>query len=105
MEALGFPMIMVQGVRTREQQQALYAKGRTTPGPIVTNADGVTHLSNHQVKEDGFGHAIDCAFLIDTKPSWDIHLPWHAYGACGKALGLKWGGDWQSLHDLPHLET
>lgn len=104
MEALGFPMIVTSTVRTTDQQQALYAKGRTTPGPIVTNADGVIKTSNHQAKADGWGHAVDCAFLINGTPSWDLRLPWATYGACGKALGLQWGGDWNSLVDLPHLE-
>lgn len=104
MKALGYPMKVVQGVRTTEQQVALFAQGRTKPGPIVTYANGVATKSNHQLKDDGYGHAVDCAFLIEGKPSWDISLPWHAYGACGKALGLKWGGDWKRLCDLPHLE-
>lgn len=104
MNALGFPMMVTQGVRTAQEQIALYAKGRTLPGAIVTYTDGLLKKSNHQLKEDGFGHAFDCAFLVEGKPSWDLHLPWQTYGACGKALGLKWGGDWERLHDLPHLE-
>lgn len=110
MQALGFPMMVTDGVRTLAQQQALYAKGRTVPGAIVTNADGMPveqgghGRSNHQTKIDGFGHACDCCFLVDGSPSWDARLPWKAYGACAAALGLKWGGDWASLHDLPHVE-
>ena len=99
MAALGFWMEVTDGLRTTAQQQALYAQGRTTPGPIVTNADGVTTLSNHQG-----GLAVDCCFLVNGAPSWDARLPWKAYGACAEALGLKWGGDWTSLVDLPHLE-
>lgn len=104
MDALGFPMMVTAGVRTEAQQQALYAQGRTKPGPIVTYKDGVTGKSNHQPKEDGFGHAVDCAFLENGKPSWAIHHPWKLYGACAKALGLVWGGDWKKLVDLPHIE-
>jgi len=103
--ALGYTLTVTDGLRTTEQQQALYAKGRTAPGPIVTNADGVLHRSNHQAHADGFGHAADCAFrLPDGTVSWDARLPWKAYGACAAALGVHWGGDWQALHDLPHLE-
>lgn len=104
MAALGFPMVQTAGVRTPDEQLALFNKGRTTPGPIVTNCDGVLKPSNHQVKADGYGHAVDCAFLINGHPSWDLHLPWTCYGACAKALGLQWGGDWHSLTDLPHIE-
>lgn len=110
MAALGFPMMVTDGVRTFAQQQALYAQGRSAIGGVVTNADGVPKeqgghgVSNHQLKLDGFGHAADCAFLVDGVPSWDTRLPWKAYGAAAVAVGLTWGGDWQSLRDLPHVE-
>ena len=35
-------------VRTVAEQDALYAKGRTKPGSIVTNAKGLTYSSMHQ---------------------------------------------------------
>lgn len=100
MAALGFPMRICQGVRTLADQQALYAKGRTTPGPIVTNCDGVTRKSNHQPRADGFGYAVDCCF-VGADP-WTG--PWEVYGACGKAVGLTWGGNFKTLIDRPHLE-
>ncbi len=104
MRTIGFEMIITDTLRTTDEQRVLYARGRTTPGPIVTNADGVTHRSNHQTHADGYGHAVDCAFLVDGVPSWDARLPWKAYGALAEALGFAWGGAWQSLHDLPHIE-
>lgn len=104
MSALGFTLVVVQGLRTEQEQIALYAQGRTAPGSIVTNADGVTKLSNHQVKADGFGHAVDCAFKVDGKISWGDKLPWQCYGECAKAVGLVWGGDWTSIKDRPHVE-
>lgn len=105
METLGFPMIVTDGLRTVEQQRALYAKGRTIPGSIVTYADGTTKRSNHQTKADGLGHAADCCFLVDGKASWDARLPWRAYGAAAEAVGLTWGGNWTRLVDLPHVEV
>ena len=107
MAAIGYPMMVTDTIRTEVEQVALYAQGRTKPGPIVTNADGIIKKSNHQLHEDGFGHAVDCCFIVTGAPSWDVHLPWAAYGALAKALGFKWGGDWSSLHDLhdlPHIE-
>jgi len=104
MTGLGFVMIVTDGVRTVEEQQKLYAQGRTAPGKIVTNADGVRNKSNHQVKADGFGHAVDMTFLDrNGRPSWDESYPWALYGELAKALGLKWGGDWTSP-DRPHIE-
>lgn len=104
MAVLGSPMIVTAGARTTAEQQQLYAEGRTAPGTIVTNDDGVTHVSNHQVQTDGYGHAVDCAFLVNGAPSWDAHLPWTLYGALLTKVGLTWGGNWTTLHDLPHAE-
>lgn len=104
MTTLGYPMVVTDGVRTLEQQQALFAKGRSAPGPIVTNSDGVDSKSNHQVKADGYGHAVDCAFVVGGQVTWDSHLPWTLYGAMVQAVGLYWGGNWKSIHDMPHAE-
>lgn len=103
MAALGFPMVVVQGLRTAEYQASLYAQGRTAPGHIVTNCDGTKTKSNHQAQADGLGHAVDIAFVVNGQPSFDIKLPWACYGACAKAIGLRWGGDF-AIHDLDHIE-
>ena len=117
MAALGFPMKVTQGLRTVATQQALYAQGRTTPGPnvrpgkplgsIVTNADGVIKRSRHQASaEDGLGRAVDCA-CAGPEPFGEYH-PWKAYGACVEAAGLTWGGNANfikaGINDRPHAE-
>jgi peptidoglycan L-alanyl-D-glutamate endopeptidase CwlK len=104
MAYLGQPMVVTDGVRTLEQQQRLYAKGRTAPGKIVTNADGVRVKSNHQAKDDGFGHAVDMAFLVNGLPAWPENGRWALYGEVAKACGCKWGGDWTGFVDRPHIE-
>lgn len=105
MAQLGHPMVVTASVRSAEDQKALFAKGRTAPGKIVTHADGVVKKSKHQIGADGFGHAVDCAFLdAHGQPSWDLSYPWGVYGALSKFYGLTWGGDWTSLKDLPHVE-
>lgn len=102
MDAFQMPMMVVEGVRSLERQQELYAQGRTAPGHIVTNADGIIKKSNHQLKDDGFGHAVDCAF-VSPDPFKDSH-PWDVYGALAEAVGLEWGGHWDGLVDRPHIE-
>lgn len=108
MDILGFPMFVTQGVRTVAEQQALYAQGRTVPGVIVTNADGVKKPSNHQAKADGYGHAVDLAFLDDPDtPKTEIYdpaMPWDLMGLMAEKRGLTWGGRWSGLVDLPHVE-
>lgn len=102
MSALGFPMMIVQGVRTLQVQQALYAQGRTRPGDIVTMKDGVKFPSDHQVHADGFGHAVDCAF-VGGDP-FGASKPWERFGETVEAQGLTWGGRWSHPHDSPHAE-
>lgn len=104
MVELGYPMMVTDGCRTVEQQQVLFAKGRTMPGRIVTMADGVKRRSNHQIHDDGFGHAVDMCFLVDGKPSWDGKLPWTLYGLMAETLELRWGGRWSMPVDRPHVE-
>lgn len=101
MDRLGAPMFVIEGVRTRARQAALYAQGRTLPGSIVTYKDGVIHQSNHQVHRDGVGYAVDAAF-VGPEPFAKSHL-WEAYGQSLERHGVKWGGRW-SFGDLPHAE-
>jgi peptidoglycan L-alanyl-D-glutamate endopeptidase CwlK len=110
MSVLSHPMMVTDGVRTLAQQQALYRIGRTKPGKIVTYADGIRKRSNHQARENGYGYAVDCCFLVDIDgdgpddPSWSEKHPWNLYGEMAKALGLIWGGSWTTLVDRPHIE-
>lgn len=102
MAILGYPMKIVQAVRSDAEQAALYAQGRTAPGKIVTNCDGRISRSNHQLKADGWGHAVDCASA--GPDPFSEQFPWALYGACVRAVGLTWGGDFHSLPDRPHAE-
>ncbi len=107
MASLGHPMMVTDGARTAKQQNLLYLQGRDPahPGRIVTNADGYKKASNHQIKADGYGHAVDCCFVVDGRPSWDEKLPWLVYGSIAVDEGLEWGGNWNSnLVDRPHIE-
>jgi peptidoglycan L-alanyl-D-glutamate endopeptidase CwlK len=99
MRALGFEMIVTDGVRTTQEQQALWRRGRTEPGKKVTNADGVTTISKHQTRR-----AVDCCFLVNGVASWAESNPWALYGAMARAIGLTWGGDFTSIKDRPHVE-
>lgn len=103
-EAIGHPMMVTAGVRTVDAQHALWRQGRDLPGRIVTHADGFEKKSNHQVKSDGVGYAVDMVFLRDGHPSWAEDHPWDLYGAVAKTLGLRWGGDFTNLVDRPHIE-
>ena len=93
-------------LRTKEEQDALYAKGRTAPGSIVTNARGSSYSSQHQ-----WGIAVD--FFLDMDIDCDGSKSDDAFnnsknhftkvGQIAKSIGLGWGGDWKSIVDTPHL--
>jgi peptidoglycan L-alanyl-D-glutamate endopeptidase CwlK len=94
----GIVVEVVQGLRTYKEQDDLYAKGRTTPGPIVTQARG--GQSNHN-----FGLAVDLCPFTNDKPDWNAPMSvWAAIGAAAEAHGLEWGGQWKKFLDKPHVQ-
>lgn len=95
----GFYITVVQGLRTVEEQQALYEQGRTKPGKIVTNAPGGHSWHN-------FGLAVDCAPLIDGNViDWNPdHPQWKTMERIGVSLGLTSGANWVRIVDAPHFQ-
>ena len=101
---------VIYGLRTLEQQKDLYAQGRTRPGRIVTNLDGINKRSKHQ---DGL--AVD---VVPYPIDWDnrerfVHFAGFVRGiATQMNIKIRWGGDWdgdndlrdQTWMDLPHFE-
>jgi peptidoglycan LD-endopeptidase CwlK len=103
---------IVQGLRTIDEQNALYAQGRTKPGPVVTKAVGGKSYHN-------YGLAIDFAILYDVDGngtfetlSWDLlkdfdkdgQKDWQEVVKIFKSRGWAWGGDFKSITDNPHFE-
>ena len=109
---------ITDGARTTEEQFALYQKGRTLPGPKVTNCDGKRAKSNHQIKSDGFGHAVDifpCGVIengeyrkFTSDEGYDEKklklIANHILAvAKSKNINIEWGGNWK-MNDTPHFE-
>ena len=94
----GIYLIITQGFRSKAEQDALYAQGRTKKGSIVTNAKGSDYSSQHQ-----WGIAFDIA-INDKKLLYDeATIRKVAKIAKSKKVGLAWGGDWVSPVDTPHF--
>lgn len=94
----GIYLIITEGFRTKEYQDELYAKGRTKPGKIVTNAKGSDYSSQHQ-----WGIAFDIA-INDTKLLYDeTTIRKVAKISKSSKVLLAWGGDWKSIVDTPHF--
>ena len=113
-----FDFRITDGARTTEEQFALYQKGRTLPGPKVTNCDGKKFKSNHQIKSDGYGHAVDifpCGVIengvyrkFTSEEGYDDKklksIANHILAiAKSKNINVEWGGNWK-MHDTPHFE-
>ena len=91
----GIRVVLTWGYRSIESQNGLYAKGRTAPGSIVTNARGGYSWHN-------FGLAADYAFVINGKVTWNG--PWDVFGRIAHECGLEWGGNFKSILDRPHVQ-
>lgn len=99
---------VLSGWRGRHEQAGLYAQGRTEPGDIVTNCDGVTKLSNHQgIDGNPPGLAVDC---VPYPVDWNgidrmIRFGGFVLGVASQLdIDLEWGGDWKTFKDYPHFE-
>lgn len=100
-EGLYFAAFM--GLRTIDEQNALYSQGRTAPGKRVTNAKGGQSWHN-------FGLAVD--LVEDGDPdkvgvqwSWANSRDYLRIGEFVQQIDkLEWGGFWKSLKDYPHVE-
>ncbi|MDZ5713617.1 peptidoglycan-binding protein [Jeotgalibacillus haloalkalitolerans] len=95
----GINVQISSGLRTNDEQNRLYAKGRTTSGNIVTNARAGQSAHN-------YGLAVDY-FLTDqtgTRAVWTVNAQWKRVAAIAKSMGFTWGGDWTSFPDASHLE-
>ena len=106
----GVDVIITQTYRSAAEQDALYAQGRTTPGPIVTKAK--SGQSAHEcTMPDGtpgaraFDFAIECG---ENTLDWDEHDDeWMTVLAIGNAMGLVSGGSWGDWDhfELPNWRT
>ncbi len=85
--------------RTVAEQDALYTKGRTAPGSIVTNAKGSSYSSHHQ-----WGTAFDIYRNDGTGAYNNNDGFFDLVGTIGVKIGLEWGGNWKSPVDKPHFQ-
>ena len=85
--------IVLEGLRTKERQKQLVAKGASR-----------TMKSRHLT-----GHAVDLGVLIDGEVRWDWPL-YHKLALVVKraaketGVPIEWGGDWVSFKDGPHWQ-
>ena len=107
-EDLGLGIVIYRTLATWEEQEAIYAQGRTKPGIVVSNARGGESFHN-------YGLAIDFGILKpgskeiewNTKADFDNdQIPdYQELGKLGEDIGFEWGARFTSMKgDLGHLQ-
>jgi peptidoglycan L-alanyl-D-glutamate endopeptidase CwlK len=93
---------VLYGHRSNEEQDELYAQGRTKPGNIVTNKKGGESIHNTFPSR-----AVDLApWPID----WNDLTRFGELAGVMKAIAhdmmipLQWGGDWPNFKDYVHFQ-
>lgn len=114
---LGVTVLLICTYRSNEEQEKLYAKGRTEPGAIVTRAK--LGKSKHNAVDshgDPAAEAFDVVPLLHGKPVWsseddpgtveDEAWIWQRVGEHGVAVGLKWyGSPGAEFPEKPHFQN
>lgn len=100
---VGIPYMVTSTYRSQEEQEALYARGRTAPGQIVTWTRNSRHTSRK---------AFDIAICYLGKPCWDVKVDidwdeipdYNEAGMIATEVGLEWGGYWRNTPDYCHFQ-
>lgn len=108
-QAVGLDVLVTCTYRDGAEQDALFARGRTLPGAVVTNARAGQSAHNFTQHGRPASLAFDVVPLVNGKPEWSTKGPageaWRAVARVAKAAGLAWYGDpGQPFKEFPHFE-
>ena len=94
----GLELLITCTYRTAEEQDALYAQGRTKHGPKVTNAKAGQSMHQYKV-------ALDLYPLVNGKPDFSGKAPeWFKIAAIFKKHGFEWAYEWKRFKEMPHFQ-
>ena len=99
----GVTVEVISGLRSWAAQAALYASGRTKPGPIVTKAKPGSSWHN-------YGLAIDLGLFkggvyLDEKKPAEADKLYAEIGRIAEANGIEWAGHWKTFQETPHFQV
>jgi hypothetical protein len=99
---IGIPCRIVDIIRTPTQQEVKLKAG-------LSWTEHSKHLPQPPENKSEAIDIVPLAILSEHKPDWDPKsLLWQRIGQEGKALGLRWGGDWHDINngtgDPSHFE-
>jgi len=90
-QSKGAAYFLTHGLRTFEEQDRLYAQGRTVPGKKVTNARGGASLHNYGLAVDAVRDAD--LHSVGLQPAWDragYELLWREAQVVKLETGFFW---------------
>jgi len=96
-EQAGIDILITSTYRDHESQAELYAKGRTKPGPKVTNAKPGQSWHNWRA-------AFDFVPIEYGKAQWYDADTFRLCGEIAESVGLEWAGRWQSFPEMAHCQ-
>ena len=98
-------LILTCTYRDCDEQNRLYQQGRTRPGPIVTDIDGIKKKSMHNYKP---ARAFDFAVKINDKIIWSekyYDSCWLFFRQAKLTKKVRWGRNFKGpMIDRPHIE-
>lgn len=102
-ERHGITIEVISGLRSWAQQSALYAQGRTKPGPIVTKARAGSSWHNYGLAID-LGLFASGKYLDSADPKRADRI-YRELGALAASMGIEWAGNWKSFPEGPHFQN
>lgn len=103
----GVNIRFTSGYRSLEWQQEIYNQGRTPESKakgekIVSNARPGHSMHNYGLAGDMV--LIDSGYDMKADKDGDGIADWIEFVTQAKLCGFKWGGDWVTIKDNPHIE-
>lgn len=103
----GIDVLIYLTYRSGDEQNELYAQGRTKPGKIVTKVKAGHSDHNRMLNGKPASLAFDAVPLrtVDGKKVaiWNDPVLWSKMGEIATNIGLSWGGNWKKFVDKPHF--
>lgn len=99
----GATVEVLSGTRSWKQQEALYAQGRTKPGPIVTKARPGSSWHNYGLALD-LGLFKNHKYLDEAHPTLARLIYCDIAEMAAKPHGLEWAGTWKRFPETPHFQ-
>lgn len=95
----GIDVLVYCTYRDGNEQNDLYAQGRTKPGNIVTNARAGDSYHNWR-------RAWDAVPLVNGKAAWTDKSLYARMGSIAESMGIEWAGRWTGkLKETAHFQV